>query len=452
MIYKTQGTCYNQRMSQPLTELHLHFQQCIQPKDLLVHLAQAQNIDWEWYEEKYKTVYGETSQARQLVERYKNGDKNVANEFEQLCVFGDKDAGDFMRFLAKSNLFWAGSYRNDSPQDNEKELLAFASDIRQGFIAQGLTYAEIRQSGGHVEQARPALLKMFNNSEDGLTMRLAVSLDRSNPWDEWEEVKELTLGEYGRSLTAIDFCNVEEGYPPKNMADFFDTVKMFNQQNPDRALAILYHVGESFNDKSLESAIRWVQEAAEMGSHRLGHAIALGVDPAMYGDHARQERVSERKDQIAYDLQHRSGLGNFGVEVNEDKLNAELQKLAHLADESLVEVRYDAARLNEIRCRQGYAIECIRATNAVIEVCPTSNMRIAGIANAAYHPIHRFVAEGLPFVISTDDPGIFGITLEHELNWITQNVKGGSEIREALLDNAYRSRSELLSGREKQEF
>jgi adenosine deaminase len=433
-------------MSQRLTELHLHFQQCVRPKDLLIHLAQAKNIDWGWYEEKYMAAYGVNSQAKQLVERYQDGDQSVLGEFEQLCVFSDKDAGEFMRFLAKSNLFWAGSYRNDSLQDNEDELLAFASGIKQDFVAQGITYAEFRQS------ARPALLEMFDGDKDSLTMRLAVSLDRNNPWDGWGEVKELTLDKYGGSLTAIDFCNVEEGYPPKNMADFFDAVKIFNQQNPERALAILYHVGESFNDKSLESAIRWVQEAAEMGSHRLGHAIALGVDPAMYGEHVRRERVSERKDQIAYDLKYRSGLDSFGVEVNENELNAELKKLVQLPEDSLVEIRYDASRLDEIRRRQGYAIERIRATNAVIEVCPTSNMRIAGITNPAYHPIHRFVAEDLPFVISTDDPAILGITLEHELDWVTQNVKGGLEVRETLLDNAHRFRSELLSGREKQEL
>lgn len=436
-------------MTQQLAELHLHFQQCIRPKDLLIHLVQATDVDWEWYEEKYKATYGVNSPAKQIVERYRGGDESAMDEFEQLCIFGDKDAGDFMRFLAKSNLFWTGSYRNEDPQDNERELLAFASGIKRDFIEQGIAYAELRQSGGHVERARPALLEMFDNDEDSLTMRLAVSLDRNNPWDGWEQVKELALGEHGKALTAIDFCNVEEGYPPKDMVEFIDAVKTFNQQNPTQALAILYHVGESFNDKSIESAIRWVQEAAEMGAHRLGHAIALGVDPALYGEHARKELISERKDQIAYDLKYQAGLRECGVDINEDALNVELQKLAEQPDDSLIELQYDESAFDEIRRRQGYAIECVRTTGAVIEVCPTSNLRIGGITNPAHHPIHRFIAEDLPIVISTDDPGIFGITLEHELDWVAQNVKGGLEIRETLLGNAYKSRSELLSGREK---
>ena len=259
----------------------------------------------------------------------------------------------------------------------------------------------------------------------------------------------MALGEHGRALTAVDFCKVEEGHPPKSMSSFFGAVKEFNQQHPDRALAILYHVGESFNDKSLEGAIRWVQEAAEMGAHRLGHAIALGVDPAMYGEHTRRESVSERRDQIVYDLKHQTGLRESGVSVDGDVLQAELDKLSQRADDDIVEVRYDKATLEQIRHRQGYAIRCIQATNAVIEVCPTSNLRIAGISNPAYHPAHRFIAEGLPIVISTDDPGIFDITLQHELNWVVDNAKGEPGLQGTLLANAFRFRSEVLSGRER---
>ena len=85
-------------------------------------------------------------------------------------------------------------------------------------------------------------------------------------------------------------------------------MKDFNHRHPERALAILYHVGESFDDKSLESAVRWVHEAAEFGAHRLGHAISLGVDPRLYGNHIRNESVAERIDQLNYDLNHRDGL------------------------------------------------------------------------------------------------------------------------------------------------
>jgi adenosine deaminase len=140
---------------------------------------------------------------------------------------------------------------------------------------------------------------------------------------------------------------------------------------PDHALAGLYHVGESFTDKTIESAIRWVHEAAEAGAHRLGHAIALGVEPHSYGPHTRHE----------------------------------------------------------------------------IEVCPASNRRIGNIADPAAHPVHRFLATGVPTVIATDDPGLFDVTLAEELDWVCTHTGGGDMLRRQLERSAWASRSERLTGR-----
>ena len=160
-------------MTQRLAELHLHFQQCISPEVLLEHLAVADNIDWEWYESSYKAAYGVDSPARQFVERYRDGDKGALEAFKQVCIFGDNDAGNIVRFLAKSNLFWAGGYRNDNAEANRQELLAFAQGVKKDFIKQGIAYAEFRSS------AEPTLLKMFDTDENEITMRLAVSLNEA---------------------------------------------------------------------------------------------------------------------------------------------------------------------------------------------------------------------------------------------------------------------------------
>ena len=295
------------------------------------------------------------------------------------------------------------------------------------------------------------VLDAYHHGDAGLTERLALSLNRSNPWPAWELVQELALGPHGDVLTGIDFCNIEEGHPPKEVAAIFAAVHAFNAAHPERALAILYHVGESFRDKSLESAVRWVQEAAEFGAHRLGHAIALGVDPEVYGAHAREEPVTERRDQIGYDLHHCAGLRGLragGVAVDPTALRAELEDLAALPDNASVTVTYDAARLDDLRRRQAYAMSCIRSTGAVIEVCPTSNRRIGGIDDPAHHPVHRFVPAGLPVVVSTDDPGNFGIALADELDWVCEHTGGGTELRRELIETAWNSRSELLSGRQ----
>jgi hypothetical protein len=316
----------------------------------------------------------------------------------------------------------------------------FAEAVRVDLDRQGVGYCELRSF------ASPRLAEAFLAGA-GPTLRLAVSLPRADPWAEWERVQALALGPHGEAVTGVDFCGIEEGFPPKDQARFFATVAAFNVAHPDRAVAVLYHVGESFTDKSLESAIRWVQEAAEAGAHRLGHAIALGIDPDHYRHHRRYEAAGERIDQIDHDLAHADGLAAAGVVVDPYALTAERARLAERPDQT-VTVTYDDARLAEVRRRQDYALARVRATGAVIEVCPTSNRRIAGIADPAHHPLHRFLAAGIPTVIATDDPGLFAVTLADELDWACRHAPaGGDGLRRRFIETAWASRSERLTGR-----
>jgi hypothetical protein len=241
---------------------------------------------------------------------------------------------------------------------------------------------------------------------------------------------------------------VEEGFPPKDKREFFAAVHDFNDRHPERALAILYHVGESFSDKSLESAVRWVHQAASLGAHRLGHAIALGVDPEVYGAHERGESVGERLDQIGYDLENAEGLRARGVRVDENALAREREALRALPPDARVTHAYDAARLADVRARQEFAMARVRAAGAVVEVCPTSNLRIGGIADPLHHPVHRFIEAGVPFVVASDDPGIFDTTVRDELDWVAREAGLEPGAVEDLIERAWRSRSEVVSGRE----
>ena len=118
------------------------------------------------------------------------------------------------------------------------------------------------------------------------------------------------------------------------------------------------------------NAIRWVHEAAELGAHRLGHAIALGVNPDKYGVHRRHETASERSDQLKYDLRHADGLGQSGVPVDSSRITQELDHLAGLPKDHQLTMEYDEHRLDGLRDRQKYAIQSIRALGSVIEVVP----------------------------------------------------------------------------------
>lgn len=445
-----------------LAELHLHLYGTI-PAPLFPDFVRDRPVDWRFYEAEYERVYGVMPPLRDILRRHRRGDPTAAGDFQRLFIFGDADAGAFARFQAKYNVLLDGTGfmalgADEGPGSPRFEELRF---FLAGIIArqqrEGIAYAEQRVDL-ETAQGRPptphvlrAVLRLYAEgaaADPGFTPRATVTLPRRNPWSHWPLVQELALGPHGAWLTGIDFCYIEEGHPPRDQRAFFAAVRDFNRRHPERALAILYHVGESFTDKSLESAVRWVQEAAEFGAHRLGHAIALGLDPAHFGEHERAESVAERRDQLRYDLAHAGGLRRHGVAVDDGAIRRELDALAALPADRVLTIPYDAARLCEVRRRQDHAMARVHASGAIVEVCPTSNRRIGGIADPAHHPVQRFLTNDVAFVIGTDDPGIFGTSLREEIDWVIQAARLPPETFETLAARAWRYRSEILSGRE----
>jgi adenosine deaminase len=49
-----------------------------------------------------------------------------------------------------------------------------------------------------------------------------------------------------------------------------------------------------------------------------------------------------------------------------------------------------------------------------LEVCPTSNVRTRSVSSLAEHPLPQLVAAGVPVTINSDDPPMFGTTLNAE--------------------------------------
>lgn len=442
-----------------LADLHLHLYGSIHSQDYLDYVIDRP-VNWAGYEAAFLAAYGEVPAVQEILESCRQEKAGARQRFEDLFVFGDKDSGNFARFQAKYNMLIAGSKWAISAEEISdfsplvNEVCVFMRQIVERQRRQNIGYAEQRMtlspnlSPNNSKALLEAMLRTYSAYDEGYFQpRLAVSLPRADPWPAWEEVRHATLGPFGSLLTAIDFCYIEEGFPPKLQRELFEEVKDFNRQNPERSLAILYHVGESFTDKSLESAIRWVHEVAEMGANRLGHAIALGVDPDKYGSHSRSETVSERIDQLNYDLRNLNGLRQCGVNLEETEILRELERLESMNTERTLAITYDEARLDEVRARQTYAISCIKAIGAVVEVCPTSNFRIGGIARPEHHSLVKFVTEDVPFVIGSDDPGIFDTTLANEIETAMDIAGLSHDYYDEIVERSWLSRSEVLSGR-----
>jgi len=441
-------------MEAGLCELHAHLGGCIEPGDI-AEMIRGREIDWSYYEAAYRRAYGRDPGLRQALARLAEG---AREPLDRLFIFGDEDAGHFDKFSAKFLLVSAVSelthhrlMREGFTPGARAECRRLLRRLADRCRAAGVRYHEVRAalSSGVSRETRRAvyvatLEAMLEASDEGCTLVFTPGLPRDDPGPAWGLVKELALGELGQALVGVDFCHVEEGFCPRLQAPLARDLRRFNERHPGRALALLYHVGESYRDRSLASAVRWVDQAATLlGAHRLGHAIALGVDPAHHDARPRREPVSERRDQIAYDLRHADELRAAGVPVDPDALKSELARLASVPGDASVECPPD---LDQLAGRQRVAIAHIKAAGAVIEVCPTSNRRIAGLTDS-HHPVHRFLAEGLPFVVGSDDPGILGTTLAGELAWLRRHAGLDDDAMEALRRRSWASRSVALSGR-----
>jgi aminodeoxyfutalosine deaminase len=59
-------------------------------------------------------------------------------------------------------------------------------------------------------------------------------------------------------------------------------------------------------------------------------------------------------------------------------------------------------------------VDYLRESQLPIEVCVTSNLRTGVVPSLDRHPVREFLAAGLAVTLSTDDPGMFGTTLNRE--------------------------------------
>lgn len=409
-------------------ELHVHPGGCLTAEDLLALGGDFyREVDWRLFTDAYERAYGIRPDPIALFCDALSDPSAGLDNLREHYIYAQKDGGDFGRFQAKFNLLISLLRHPPKREELVKNALQRAIDRHR---KEGMSFVEYRS--GCSDETRGAFLRFHRvsaqifarASQGGMTARYIISLHRWSAMRDYEWVQDLLdeNPELIPTLVGIDFAHVEEGYPPKNNRALFKRIRRDNRRRPHRALEITYHVGESYFDKSLESAIRWCHEAAEMGARRLGHAIALGLDPeiaiARRADAHIEERVGERRDQIAYDLNYAPALSAFGIRVNAPALRAERQSLKNRASDDIVSRPYTPQRLAEIRNRQQFVLNRLARLGTVIETCPTSNLRIGGVPDPAHHPIHTFLKSDVDLAIGADDPGIFDSPLAREIDWV----------------------------------
>lgn len=233
-----------------------------------------------------------------------------------------------------------------------------------------------------------------------------------------------------------------------------------------------FHVGEDFRD--LFTGLRQIDLAVELLSlqagDRLGHALALGIEPSTwYADHPTTlPLLGEHLADLAWASQllseggHDEGeearqlielrAGELGARRTEDLrqtfhewlppkgrpippdspaadervLHRKLVRLIGKHDSaasSVIDFRPSPAWHSLLRSLQDIAIRRVERAGVVIEANPTSNVLIAGLRSFEDHPVFRLQpprpsSDGRTpptrVTISTDDPGMFQVSLPEE--------------------------------------
>ncbi len=428
-------------MDRPLVELHSHLYGCFLEEDL-EWLASRRPPRWDYFVRSFESVYGRKPELDGLFQSDAVSRKRLRNYFQFT------KPASFAEFQVCFDFVIACSHLD------VEELAGAARRITE---RQEESHAEYRmlfppsKTESEFVESMFALCEGFQHPRKAA--RLVVSLNREDKRcaTEYEWVREFQVRHPRQAavFVGVDFCAKEEGYPPSAKRWFFDLLRSDNRAAPHQALACLYHVGESFTDKSVESAVRWVVEAAVHGAHRLGHAVALGVPPHLFLGKTRGEIVSERLAQVQFELEHRAALNGAGYSVDAPALQLEKEELNMMPPGHTLPVVYDDTRCGRLDAFQQWAMDEVRRTGAVIESCPTSNLRIANLQKADNHPLRRFLEADLSVALGGDDPGILDTTLAKEYEIVSEWSDVGSDEIKRMQETAVKSTSEILTGRKK---
>ncbi len=345
-------------------------------------------------------------------------------EIEEVMVYGADEGGDFDKFDIGCYfpLCVTGYYLDRNEHD------AVIRRVVERHKREGISYIEYRQGVGYSDEFKEEWKdwhkRFMKYLKKASTERFEAKYILRLSGNPYNAVKELVAENPDLSdvLVGLDFSGKE--LPPKTHRRFFERLREEKNADIDTVLDVVVHIGEVFFDKSMESAIRWCHETAEFGVARLGHCTALGLDPEIAvkrrGGAHTEETLSERLDQVEYDLKYERHLQDRGVKIEKDKLLKEKEALMGRNPHEMVRSAYDEGRIAELRKRQDFVLERIKELGTVIETCPTSNLRIGGIPDMTYHPFKKFYEFGLNIAICTDDPGIFKTSLSDEVDLISK--------------------------------
>lgn len=370
---------------------HVHLFGTVAPA-LALELAAGHAVDWGWLAGRWRDAGLEPPDFAAAASS-RGGDA--------LRAALDQPHAGFAAFQARYDLVAACSRWASGRHDRWDP--AIGAELRRVFA--GLEPGEYRvllpgTASAHWVEA--ALAELSAACAAGPGRSLAISVARGDPLRHWAAVT--TAMARGAPITGIDLCGVED--EPGDHRDLAAAVAAWNAGRPERRLALLLHVGEQLRAVQPASAIRRVHDALRLGADRLGHALAVRIDPADWPATPAWERIDERRRQLAWELANAGRLGLDTAAIQDG-----LRALDGCDGDRQIEPRpRDDGFLGAL---QQLVLDDLARAGTMVEVCPTSNRVVSGLA-IDRHGLDRLRAAGVRWTVGSDDPGVLGTDLARE--------------------------------------
>jgi adenosine deaminase/aminodeoxyfutalosine deaminase len=125
--------------------------------------------------------------------------------------------------------------------------------------------------------------------------------------------------------------------------------------------------------------------------------------------------------------------------------NAGLRLVAHAGESTGPESVWAALKLGAERIGHGIAaardaelMRQLRERDIPLEICLTSNLVTGVVKSLEEHPLRRLYDAGVPIVLNTDDPAMFGCTLTSEYRLAARQFGFSEAEMRGIAENGFR--------------